>query len=112
MACFLFPPGVTRAVLQVHGYRCRYCGNPAGEADHIIAPIHGGTNDARNLTACCRACNGRKGDRRLAPEFETTLLQEAWALTPIVEQIAGMYRAGQAAARRRRKAPILEQMSL
>jgi 5-methylcytosine-specific restriction endonuclease McrA len=32
------------------------------EADHILAPKFGGTDDVENLTPLCRDCNGRKGD--------------------------------------------------
>lgn len=32
------------------------------EADHIVAPKFGGTDDVENLTPLCRACNVRKGD--------------------------------------------------
>ncbi len=32
------------------------------EADHILAPKFGGTDDEDNLTPLCRACNVRKGD--------------------------------------------------
>jgi 5-methylcytosine-specific restriction endonuclease McrA len=38
-------------------------GTPASvEADHIIAPKYGGTDDEDNLTPLCRDCNVRKGD--------------------------------------------------
>ena len=37
------------------------------EADHIIAPKHGGTDDTDNLTPLCRHCNVRKGDGSRAP---------------------------------------------
>ena len=32
------------------------------EADHIVSPKFGGTDDEENLAPLCRACNVRKGD--------------------------------------------------
>jgi 5-methylcytosine-specific restriction protein A len=34
----------------------------SAEADHIVSPNFGGTDDVENLTPLCRDCNGRKGD--------------------------------------------------
>jgi 5-methylcytosine-specific restriction endonuclease McrA len=34
----------------------------SAEADHILSPKFGGTDDVENLTPLCRDCNGRKGD--------------------------------------------------
>lgn len=40
---------------------CSYCGERAGERDHIDAVSDGGDNSWENLTAACRGCNGAKG---------------------------------------------------
>ena len=37
------------------------------EADHIISPKHGGTDDVDNLAPLCRHCNVRKGDGSRVP---------------------------------------------
>src|SRR5699024_1147885 len=37
------------------------------EADHIIPPAYGGTDDADNLAPLCRKCNITKGDGSHAP---------------------------------------------
>lgn len=42
---------------------CVYCGEPAGEVDHLDPIAKGGANDWSNLTAACRTCNARKGHR-------------------------------------------------
>ena len=49
------------------GHRCEYCHAPEVvfnlpfEVEHIIPPMHGGTNADDNLALSCRACNVRKG---------------------------------------------------
>lgn len=51
-------------ILQRCGFRCHYCGRPAGEVvleiDHIIAVANGGTSDDANLVAACYDCNRGK----------------------------------------------------
>jgi 5-methylcytosine-specific restriction endonuclease McrA len=49
----------TRAkVLARDQYRCRYCGAPATEVDHLLSVReHGPTFDPNLLVACCRGCN-------------------------------------------------------
>jgi hypothetical protein len=54
------------AVLERDLYACNYCGQDATEVDHVIARIHGGTNELDNLVASCRRCNRSKG-KRLKP---------------------------------------------
>ena len=46
---------------------CQYCGKHMRELtlDHIIPRSRGGQSTWENLVACCRACNGRKGNRLL-----------------------------------------------
>ena len=104
----LLRPGITRAVLQVHGYRCRYCGEVAAHADHIVSHLWGGDDSASNLTACCPGCNSKKGGRRLPADIENELRQEAFVLAGLVEEIAGLYWSSQVAALRRRRRPLFE----
>lgn len=44
---------------------CCYCGGPAGEIDHIVPVIRGGSGEWDNLTAACRSCNATKHDTDL-----------------------------------------------
>lgn len=46
---------------------CQYCGKHMRELtlDHILPRSRGGQSTWENLVACCRACNGRKGNRLL-----------------------------------------------
>jgi hypothetical protein len=50
-------------ILERDGRRCRWCGGPADEVDHIIPADHGGTDADDNLAASCRRCNRSKGAR-------------------------------------------------
>ena len=44
-------------------HRCRYCGKPGIEADHVHPVSKGGREALRtNLVLCCRECNVRKND--------------------------------------------------
>ena len=44
---------------------CQYCGKRSRDLtlDHVIPRSRGGQSTWENLVACCRACNGRKGNR-------------------------------------------------
>lgn len=54
-----------REVLELHGYRCVYCGEEfdAEEltVDHVQPRVKGGDHSRGNLVASCRACNAAKG---------------------------------------------------
>jgi len=54
-------------VLDRDGWQCVYCGahleGADATADHIIPVEHGGKDEATNLVAACRTCNGRKQDK-------------------------------------------------
>lgn len=57
-------------ILRRDGFRCRYCGLTATEAeltvDHVVPVVLGGGDDAENLVCCCRPCNSGKSS--IAPE--------------------------------------------
>lgn len=95
-------PGMTRAILLLHGYKCRYCGRPATDADHIDPTKF--AEGGRNLTAACRSCNSRKGRRRLPPAVEQELLKEAWINAPLVEELTHRYWRAQLEGKRRARA--------
>lgn len=46
---------------------CQYCGKRSRDLtlDHVIPRSRGGLSTWENLVACCRYCNGRKGNRYL-----------------------------------------------
>lgn len=66
--------GKARAAGVTHcpGYEGHPCGRElnytaprlpeSAEADHILPPKFGGTDDVENLTVLCRDCNVHKGD--------------------------------------------------
>ncbi len=94
-------PGVTRAVLLAHGYKCRYCGGVADTADHIVPRNLGGSDHHRNLTAACQPCNSRKGAQRLPAELESELKIEAFILVPFVDEALASYKAARKVAAKR-----------
>src|SRR5436309_2889904 len=61
---------------------CQYCGKRSRELtlDHIIPRSRGGQSTWENLVACCKACNGKKGNR-LLKEVNMHLLRQPRALT-------------------------------
>lgn len=50
-----------KATLDRDGHKCRYCGNVARQADHVIPRSKGGVDDLSNLVACCADCNKLAG---------------------------------------------------
>lgn len=54
------------SILDRDAHECRYCGDLARCADHVIPLSRGGTNDEDNLVACCLPCNSSKSDRLLS----------------------------------------------
>jgi len=64
--------GLTRCPGYTQGGQHRACGRELNydaprlpesvEADHILSPKFGGTDDVDNLTPLCRACNIEKSD--------------------------------------------------
>lgn len=57
------------AILERDGFRCRYCGASAPDAqlviDHIRPVADGGSDDPDNLCAACFECNAGKSGRPL-----------------------------------------------
>lgn len=62
--------------LNRDNHRCRYCGNKAVQADHIIPRAKGGPDALHNLSACCVACNKLAGGAVFA-SFEA---KKTWIL--------------------------------
>lgn len=58
-------PFSRKNVLIRDGFACQYCGreHTSGDLtiDHVIPKVQGGANDWRNVVACCRSCNVKKG---------------------------------------------------
>ncbi|HXF36352.1 MAG TPA: HNH endonuclease signature motif containing protein [Actinomycetota bacterium] len=88
-----------REALERDGWRCRRCGGPAQEVDHVVPAHLGGTDDPSNLAAVCRRCHAsktakearaRRVERRRSPEPHPGLatfspsafcgLRSSWAL--------------------------------
>lgn len=67
------------AAYEAQNLQCFYCTQimTAGEvtADHKVPVIAGGKTDGDNIVACCRLCNGAKGDMH-ADEFMVLLTGE------------------------------------
>lgn len=65
-------------ILRRDGFRCRYCGTTAGEAelrvDHVIPEALGGSSEPANLATACDPCNSGKSS--VPPE------------APVVDQVA------------------------
>jgi 5-methylcytosine-specific restriction endonuclease McrA len=60
--------GFAKEFLEKHpGSKCLYCKDELTpeniSADHIIPVSKGGNNAKVNLVACCKDCNGERGDR-------------------------------------------------
>lgn len=49
-----------KAAFEVDGGKCRKCGAPATDIDHIGGGPGGQVNDLANLQALCKACHGEK----------------------------------------------------
>ena len=68
---------------------CQYCGKHFRELtlDHVIPRSRGGQSTWENLVACCRACNGRKGNS-LPHEVGMKLLRQP---RPLHNEYAGFF---------------------
>ena len=73
---------VRRKVLQRDGWRCRHCGRPGNEVDHVIPMDKGGAiYDMDNLQVLSRPCHIEKSRRErqkrpMSPEREAEV--KAW----------------------------------
>jgi 5-methylcytosine-specific restriction endonuclease McrA len=67
-----------RAVFVRDEGRCQYCGGPAENLDHVVPRSRGGDHTWENVVACCRRCNGRKGNH-IPGEVGLKLLREPHA---------------------------------
>jgi HNH endonuclease len=68
---------------------CQYCGKHLRDLtlDHVIPRSRGGQSTWENLVACCRSCNGRKGNR-LAHDVGMRLIRQPKALQ---QEYAGIF---------------------
>jgi len=68
---------------------CQYCGKRSRELtlDHIIPRSRGGQSTWENLVACCKGCNGRKGNRSLK-DVNMRLLRQP---RPLNQEYAGVF---------------------
>ncbi|GCE10674.1 HNH endonuclease [Tengunoibacter tsumagoiensis] len=68
---------------------CQYCGKRSRELtlDHIIPRSRGGQSTWENLVACCKHCNGKKGNR-LLKEVNMHLLHQP---RPLSQEYAGFF---------------------
>ena len=49
-------------ILRLDAYRCRMCGQPATEVDHVLPLADGGTDRPTNCRSLCHDCHvGRHG---------------------------------------------------
>ncbi|MER6976023.1 HNH endonuclease [Streptomyces carpinensis] len=72
-------PRMRFEVLRRDGFRCRYCGTTAADAeltvDHVTPVALGGTDDRSNLVTACGPCNN--GKTSTAPDEVVTTALEA-----------------------------------
>ncbi len=54
-----------RAIREVFGDACVYCGDPAKSLDHVIPLARGGEHAVGNLVPACLPCNKSKSDKLL-----------------------------------------------
>jgi 5-methylcytosine-specific restriction endonuclease McrA len=68
---------------------CQYCGKRTRELtlDHVVPRSRGGQSTWENLVACCKACNGKKGNR-LLKEVNMHLIRQPRALK---QEYAGFF---------------------
>jgi 5-methylcytosine-specific restriction endonuclease McrA len=68
---------------------CQYCGKRSRDLtlDHILPRSRGGTSNWENLVACCKSCNGKKGNK-LLKEANMHLLRQP---KPLTHEYAGFF---------------------
>ena len=72
----------TRNVLARDKYVCAYCNGIAETMDHVIPRARGGLHVWENVTASCRKCNHKKGNKLLS--------QLGWTLTRVPTRPSGV----------------------
>jgi 5-methylcytosine-specific restriction endonuclease McrA len=68
---------------------CQYCGKRSRDLtlDHVLPRSRGGQSTWENLVACCKGCNGRKGNR-LLKEANMKLMRQP---RPLNQEYAGIF---------------------
>jgi 5-methylcytosine-specific restriction endonuclease McrA len=68
---------------------CQYCGKRSRDLtlDHVVPRSRGGQSTWENLVACCKMCNGRKGNR-LLKEANMRLLRQP---RPLAQEYASVF---------------------
>jgi 5-methylcytosine-specific restriction endonuclease McrA len=68
---------------------CQYCGKHSRELtlDHVIPRSRGGQSTWENLVACCKVCNGKKGNH-LLKEVNMRLHRHP---RPLTQEYAGVF---------------------
>jgi len=68
---------------------CQYCGKHSRDLtlDHVFPRSRGGQSTWENLVACCKVCNGRKGNR-LLKEVNMRLARQP---RPLTQEYAGIF---------------------
>jgi 5-methylcytosine-specific restriction endonuclease McrA len=68
---------------------CQYCGKHARDLtlDHVLPRSRGGQSTWENLVACCKLCNGRKGNRLLR-DANMKLMRTP---RPLAQEYAGIF---------------------
>ena len=68
---------------------CQYCGKRSRDLtlDHIVPRSRGGSSSWENLVACCKSCNGKKGNK-LLKEANLHLLRQP---KPLTHEYAGFF---------------------
>jgi len=68
-----------RAVYELNGHMCIYCGAADDlQLDHVIPLAWGGAHCEENLVVACRSCNSSKGARPLEEWLQTQPRALAW----------------------------------
>jgi 5-methylcytosine-specific restriction endonuclease McrA len=94
---------VTRiAVLTYYFYNCVYCGDQAREIDHIVPQSKGGSDEVKNLVACCHKCNCTKNATMLPDEVLRSVKGIAWVSELAIKELMQHMICSELRARNRR----------
>ena len=68
---------------------CQYCGKRSRDLtlDHVFPRSRGGQGTWENLVACCKSCNGKKGNR-LLKDANMHLIRQP---RPLTQEYAGIF---------------------